>query len=61
MVPKSSLIVDLLRVSSRMLDHILVEGQDKVKGMRVRLSKYPSVLKYFQVEGHDKIEKFHRR
>jgi hypothetical protein len=34
-VPQSSLIVDLIQVSSRPLDHNLVEGQDKLKGLRI--------------------------
>jgi hypothetical protein len=44
-VSQSSSTVNLLRVSSRPFDHILVEGQDKLKGMRVRLYEYPSAVR----------------
>jgi hypothetical protein len=42
LVLQSSSIFNLLRVSSRPLDHILVEGHDKMKGTIVQLFEYPS-------------------
>jgi hypothetical protein len=44
-VPQPSLIVDLLRVSSRPLDHF--KWKDRISGskqLRIRLSEYPSTV-----------------